>query len=154
MGSLIVTIQTVTGIKVVGVAEKTLPMSKVRDRLVQTALIMMTMEKRPEIGILKTIGATPGSILKIFMYKGLAIGLIGVVSGWVVALIAIYLQNRFELISLPADIYFISQVTAKMKAIDFIAVSTIAMLISLLATVYPSYKAARLSPVEPLRYEK
>lgn len=116
-----------------------------------SALTMMTMEKRPEIGILKTIGATPGSVLKIFIYKGLAIGLIGTFSGFALALLAIWAQNTFEIISLPPDIYFITYLPFVIHWYEFAGVGVITVAICLLAALYPALQASRLSVISVLR---
>ena len=73
-----------------------------------STLVMLTMEKRGEIGIMKTIGLTPASVRRIFIYQGLAIAGFGVGGGWVLAWLAAWVQNTYELIALPPDIYFIS----------------------------------------------
>jgi lipoprotein-releasing system permease protein len=116
-----------------------------------STLVMMTMEKRPEIGILKTMGTTPVAVAKIFVYKGLFIGVLGVVGGWILALIAAYLQNRFELVSLPPDIYFISFVPIDVHVLDFVIAGGLTFVICLMASLYPATQAARLSVVEVLR---
>ena len=64
-----------------------------------------------------------------------------------------FVLNEYELIKLPADVYYLSHLTAKMKLSDFLAVSVSAVIISFLATIYPALQAAKLNPVEPLRYE-
>jgi lipoprotein-releasing system permease protein len=116
-----------------------------------STLVMLTMEKRAEIGILKTMGATPGCIRKIFVYKGLGIGAVGVLAGWVVALGAAYLQNRYELITLPADIYFIKYLPIDIHLFDFLLAGALTILICFGAALYPSHQAARVSVIDVLR---
>jgi lipoprotein-releasing system permease protein len=116
-----------------------------------STLVMLTMEKRSEIGILKTMGTTPAMIRRIFVYKGLLIGMIGVASGWIIALFGSWLQNYYHLVSLPADIYFISYVPIETHILDFLVAGGVTFLICFLAALYPATQAARLSVVEVLR---
>ncbi|UCC43778.1 MAG: ABC transporter permease [Candidatus Zixiibacteriota bacterium] len=116
-----------------------------------STLVMMTMEKRAEIGILKTIGSTPGSIRRIFVRKGILIGTLGLVGGWLIALGAAYIQNRFQLISLPPDIYFISYLPIETHLVDFLLAGAITVLICFLAALYPANQAARVSVIDVLR---
>lgn len=116
-----------------------------------STLVMLTMEKRPEIGIMKTIGFTPGSVRRIFVYQGLVIAAIGVIAGWLLALGAAWLQNTYEIIALPPDIYFISYLPIETHLLDFLAVGLVAVVVCFLAALYPAGQAARLSVVEVLR---
>jgi lipoprotein-releasing system permease protein len=116
-------------------------------------LIMNVLEKSREIAILKTIGATNSGIMAVFMMQGLFIGLIGTVIGITGGYALGYVLNRYELIKLPADVYYLSRLPVMMKLSDFIAVSLSAITISFLSTLYPAWQAAKLDPVEPLRYE-
>ena len=116
-------------------------------------LIMNVLEKSREIAILKTMGATNTGIMAVFMMQGLFIGLIGTVIGITGGYALGYVLNRYELIKLPADVYYLSRLPVMMKLSDFIAVSLSAITISFLSTLYPAWQAAKLDPVEPLRYE-
>ncbi|MEA3296666.1 MAG: ABC transporter permease [candidate division Zixibacteria bacterium] len=116
-----------------------------------STLVMLTMEKRAEIGILKTIGFTPASIMKIFVYKALAISSLGVVCGWILAYGTAYLQNRYELISLPPDIYFISYLPIETHLLDFLLAGLVAVVVSTLAALYPANQAAKISVTDVLR---
>lgn len=116
-------------------------------------LVMIVIEKSREIAILKAMGATSKGVMSIFMAYGLVIGLVGTALGLVGSYIACYLLKTYKFISLPPDIYHLSYLPVKMDLTDFIIVPAAAILISFLATIYPSWQAARLSPVEPLRYE-
>lgn len=116
-----------------------------------STLVMLTMEKRSEIGILKTIGSTPASIRKIFIYKGLTIAILGGLLGWAVALAFAYLQNRYEIISLPADIYFISYLPIETHVVDFLLAGVVTFVVCFLAALYPAHQAARMSVIDVLR---
>jgi lipoprotein-releasing system permease protein len=115
--------------------------------------IMNVIEKEREIAILKAMGATNRGIMSIFMLQGFLIGLVGTVLGMAAGYTLCYFLNEYQLIKLPADVYYLSHLPAKMKLSDFVAVSISAVIISFLATIYPAWQAARLDPVEPLRYE-
>lgn len=118
-----------------------------------STLIMNVIEKSREIAILKAMGATNKGIMTIFMLQGLLIGLFGTIIGVSSGYFLGYILGTYEIIKLPPDIYYLSHLPVKMKLFDFIAVSLSAITISLLATIYPAWQAARLNPVEPLRYE-
>jgi len=116
-----------------------------------STLVMLTMEKRSDIGILKTIGLTPAKVRKIFVLNGLTIASVGVVGGWALALAAAWVQNSYELISLPPDIYFISYLPIEARWFDFLASGAVAGFICFLAALYPATRAARLSVVDIVR---
>jgi lipoprotein-releasing system permease protein len=118
-----------------------------------TTLTMMVIEKNRDIGILRAQGSTPRSIRRIFMLQGLVIGLIGAASGLLLGIGLSWLANHYQLISIPADVYAVSHVTLKVKSIDCVRVAVLAVIICLLATIYPARTAARLMPVEALRHE-
>jgi lipoprotein-releasing system permease protein len=118
-----------------------------------SALIMAVTEKRKDIGILKSMGATSGGIMRIFVLQGIAAGVVGTVLGGFLGLSLCYLQEKFRLISLPPEIYFISSLPVQVKVIDVLLVSLATLALTLLATIYPARKAASLSPVEVIRYE-
>lgn len=118
-----------------------------------STLMMNVMEKQKEIAILKAMGATSRSIMSIFIFQGLFIGLIGTIIGVSGGYLLGLVLNNYELIKLPADVYYLSKLPVKMKLIDFVVVSVSAITISFLSTLYPSYHAARMEPVESLRYE-
>ena len=118
-----------------------------------STLIMNVMEKKREIAILKAMGATDKSIMSIFMLQGLFIGLLGTVIGIAGGYLLCYVLNTYQIIKLPADVYYLSHLPVKTKFSDFVAVSLSAVGISFLATIYPAWQAAKVNPVEPLRYE-
>ncbi|MEC4677017.1 MAG: lipoprotein-releasing ABC transporter permease subunit [Nitrospirota bacterium] len=116
-------------------------------------LIMNVMEKSREIAIMKAIGAKNSGIMTIFMLQGLFIGLVGTSLGLTGGYLLSYLLDTYQLIKLPSDVYYLSHLPVKMQLSDFVAVSLSAIIISFLATIYPAWQAAKLNPVEPLRYE-
>jgi lipoprotein-releasing system permease protein len=116
-----------------------------------STLVMTTMEKRAEIGILKTMGSTPSEILRIFVSKGAMIGMIGVGAGWILAALLAWLQNRFQLFELPPDIFFIRYLPVEARPEEFLAVGVVTFGICLLAALYPAYQAARISVIDVLR---
>lgn len=118
-----------------------------------SSLIMLVMEKGRDIAILKAMGATTASIRKIFVFEGFLIGLSGTVLGVLGGFVLCYALGRYKFIELPPGVYHISTLPVKMEAFDLIVIAFSAIAISLLATLYPSRKAARLDPAEALRYE-
>jgi lipoprotein-releasing system permease protein len=118
-----------------------------------STLIMVVIEKRKEIGILKSMGATNTSIMKIFMFEGLVVGVIGTILGSGLGYVLCWIQRTFNLISLPAEIYFINSLPVDMRVMDFTLVALAAIALTFLATIYPAKRAAQLTPVEAIRYE-
>jgi lipoprotein-releasing system permease protein len=118
-----------------------------------SSLIMIVMEKTREIGILKGMGATPKMIRRIFVTEGLVIGIIGTVLGLFAGFTILYLQQEFGLLKLPGDIFYISVVPVDMQILDFVLVALASVFLCFIAAVYPAAKAARLNPVEAIRYE-
>ena len=118
-----------------------------------STLIMNVIEKTREIAILKAMGATNKGIMAIFMLQGLFIGIIGTILGVGGGYLLNNILDKYEIIRLPADVYYLSHLPVKMKLFDFLTVSLSAIIISFLATLYPARQAAKLNPVEPLRYE-
>jgi lipoprotein-releasing system permease protein len=120
---------------------------------IASTLFMMVMKKTKEIAILKSMGATRQAILRIFIMNGLAIGGLGTIVGLGLGLGLCGLLKKFEFIKLPAGVYGLSTLPVLVQPQDVLAIVLAAMAISFLATLYPSWQAARLDPVEAIRYE-
>jgi lipoprotein-releasing system permease protein len=118
-----------------------------------TTLIMMVLEKHRDIAILTAMGAREGAIMTVFMLQGLLIGVVGTVVGGALGVVACYILDRYKVIRLAAEVYAIPYVPFHVKPWDIAAVAGTALLISFVATLYPARSAARLDPVEVLRYE-
>lgn len=118
-----------------------------------TTLIMMVLEKQGDIAILTAMGATPKTIQRVFMLQGLIIGLAGTVLGDILGAGISWILNTYKLIKLEAEVYSIPYVPFHVRIWDAVLVSGTALLISYLATIYPARSAAKLDPVEVLRYE-
>ena len=116
-------------------------------------LIMMVLEKTRDIAILLAMGATPVQIRKIFIYQGLIIGIVGTLLGLVGGHIISYLADTYRLIALAPDVYTIAYLPFRAQLDDSVIIAAAAILISFLATLYPSATASKLHPVEALRYE-
>jgi lipoprotein-releasing system permease protein len=116
-------------------------------------LIMVVMEKRKDVAILKSMGATRGGIGRIFVCKGLVIGGLGTAIGSLAGYLGCVALQRYHFIDLPPGVFYVSTVPVKMYAEYFAAVAVASMVICLLATIYPALQAARLAPVDVIRYE-
>jgi lipoprotein-releasing system permease protein len=116
-------------------------------------LVLLVAEKRKEIGILKAMGASAASIASIFLVAGMLIGVVGTAAGSAFGLLLIWVQNTYQIIRLSGDVYQISYLPMKLTGSDFGMVVGATLVISFLATLSPARRAARLDPVDVLRYE-
>jgi lipoprotein-releasing system permease protein len=113
----------------------------------------MVMEKHKDIGILVSMGASRGAIMRIFMLQGTLIGGVGTIAGALLGWGACRVLDRYKLIQVPADVYQISYVPFTLLPLDALVVVVGAMLVCFLATLHPARGAAKLDPAEALRYE-
>jgi lipoprotein-releasing system permease protein len=126
-----------------------------------STLIMVVMEKNKDIAILKSMGAPSMSILKIFIIEGGVIGVVGTILGTILGLgaafnlekITGFVENLFGFKILSSDVYYIDKLPSQVNPVDVVLIVLTAILISLLATLYPSWRASKLDPAEALRYE-
>ncbi|MEE8464417.1 MAG: lipoprotein-releasing ABC transporter permease subunit [Gammaproteobacteria bacterium] len=124
-------------------------------------LMMVVTDKRSEIAILRTLGLKPESVVRIFMIQGLVIGWVGALSGVVlgillalnVGVIMPKLEALFGFQVMPSDVYYITQLPSDLHAADVIFIAVAALVLSALATIFPSRRAARIEPAEALRYD-
>ena len=121
-----------------------------------STLIMTVHEKRKEIGILASMGAESAVIRRIFVWYGTMVGIAGTATGVLLGVVICWLITRFHLVSFPpeiAEVYFVSSIPFVTRPIDLSVISAFSIAVSFLATVIPSMRAARLSPVDALRHE-
>lgn len=120
---------------------------------VLATLIMVVMEKRKDIAILKSMGAPRAAIARIFIFKGLVIGVLGTLLGNLGGYAGCWVLEHYQVIEIPKQVFFVDTVPVKMYPEYFVAVTVASLLICLLATLYPARQAARLTPVDVIRYE-
>lgn len=117
------------------------------------SLTMGVLEKRRDIGVLKALGATDKSILRVFMFEGLLVGFVGTTLGISIGLLVCYLQITYQLFPLDPNVYIIPAIPIDIRWRDFFAIGFASMLLSTLAALYPAKRAAQLMPVEAIRWE-
>ncbi len=126
-----------------------------------STLVMTVTDKRADIAILRTLGATPRSIMGIFVVQGAAVGVVGTLAGLLLGLGIAYnidvivpaIEKLFNASFLPRDIYLISRMPSDPQSADIVPITAIALVLAFVATLYPSYRASRVNPAEALRYE-
>ena len=126
-----------------------------------STLVMAVTDKLPDIAILRTLGASPASIMKIFMVQGALIGVIGTFIGvaggillaYNIDVVVPFLERMLNLKFLSPQIYYISELPSDPQQRDIVVIAAVSLLLSLLATIYPSWRASRVRPAEALRYE-
>lgn len=117
------------------------------------SLIMLVMEKSRDIAVLKALGATSDRIMRIFIVQGMLVGVVGTFLGAVGGIVGSTILAKYPIIELPTEIYTISTLPVSIEVSDVVIICVVALTICFLATLYPSLRAARLEPVEALRYE-
>jgi lipoprotein-releasing system permease protein len=118
-----------------------------------STLVMVVMEKTRDVAILRAMGATSRNIMSIFMLQGLLVGLVGTLIGLFAGLGICHLISKYIRIGIPTDFYGITTLPVRVERLDVLFITLAAVIISFLATIYPSWRAAKLNPVEALRYE-
>ena len=119
---------------------------------IASTLILRSVEKTRDIGLLKAMGAPPRAIKRIFLIEGFLIGAAGVVMGLLLGLLLCWIIHRYPIVELPADIYYLSRVPVSVQGADVAAVMTMGLVLSLLGTIYPALRASRVNPVEAIHY--
>lgn len=118
-----------------------------------SALLMLVLEKTNAVGVLKSLGAKSGEIIKIFIYQGIYLTLIGILAGNFLAWLLMTLQLEFDIIKVPSSVYFVTHVPIEMTAGIFLMISGITFFMSLLSAIIPSYFATKINPVTALRFD-
>ena len=126
-----------------------------------STLVMVVTDKHPDIAILRTLGASPSSIMQIFVVQGVIIGMVGTILGVVTGILTALnidvvvpaIERLFHFQILSRDVYYISELPSDLHWIDVVWVAALSLVLSLIATIYPSWRAARVNPAEALRYE-
>lgn len=120
---------------------------------IASTLFMMVMRKTKEIAILKSMGANTRSIIQIFLLNGALIGAVGTFSGILAGLTLCELLKKYQFIKIPKDIYYLDTLPVQIQAVDLLYIMVAALAITIVASLYPSWRAARLDPAEAIRYE-
>jgi len=126
-----------------------------------STLVMVVTDKHPDIAILRTLGASPASIMQIFVVQGAVIGVIGTLIGVVVGvLLALnidvvvpFIEHTFHFQILSSEVYYISELPSDLHSRDVVSVAVVSLVLAFVATIYPSWRASRVNPAEALRYE-
>jgi lipoprotein-releasing system permease protein len=118
-----------------------------------STLVMVVSDRTKEIGILRTMGMAEAAILRIFVIQGVWIGVIGTAIGTTLGVVASWAIDRFELIRIPGEVYFVEHLPATLSPLDIALIVVCSVAVSFLATVYPSTQASQLQPVDAIRHE-
>jgi len=118
-----------------------------------STLLMLVLEKTKSIGILKSLGGKCSEIIRIFIYQGIYLSLIGIIAGNILAWILMSIQLKFNIIKIPSSVYFVTRVPIEMDIKFFVVISVITFILSLISAILPSYFASRTNPVTALRFE-
>ncbi|MEQ9563882.1 MAG: FtsX-like permease family protein, partial [Woeseiaceae bacterium] len=126
-----------------------------------STLVMVVKDKQADIAILRTIGAAPSNILRIFIVQGSIIGVTGTLAGLLLGVvltvnlenIVTFMESAFGIKFLAADVYFISDLPAELRWADVSRIAGLALMLALLSTIYPAWRASRTMPAESLRYD-
>jgi lipoprotein-releasing system permease protein len=118
-----------------------------------STLIMVVADKTREIGILKSMGATDRTVLGIFMFQGLTIGLVGTSLGTALGLFLTWLLDTYQFIEIPGDVYFLDTLPVALDPLDVALIVGLSVLVAFAATIYPAWQASRLLPVDAIRHE-
>jgi lipoprotein-releasing system permease protein len=126
-----------------------------------STLVMAVTDKQPDIAILRTLGASPAAIMKIFVVQGALIGVIGTLLGLVggvtlalnIDVVVPFLERLFSIQFLSREVYYITELPSDLQSGDVVAIALVSLFLSLVATLYPSWRASRVNPADALRYE-
>ena len=118
-----------------------------------STLLMLVLEKTKAVGILKSLGAKSREIIRIFVYQGIYLSLIGIISGNILAWLLMSIQLKFNIIKVPSSVYFVTRVPIEMDVKFFVLISAITFVLSLISAILPSYFASKTNPVTALRFD-